>query len=204
MSKIIDISEDIDVTEDIKEHKKPSTLKTLLCIGIPLLIFMIIGIIGLQVFKYIRHKNSIMPKSHVYVCDNPKVFSDFDNWLRDDLGITWTPTYMIVKDGYIIGAFEGAIPKDNFTDQLATCVAYNLQLESLPDYEISNLEGERNKISDVLGGTGTYILEIHWTDCEDCQFQDENYTQEIYETYTTERIFRYYIKSDKSDVEAKY
>lgn len=194
-------TDDEITVEDTTGKKKSKKLKTFLCILIPLIIATILGITAYVVFKKVQHEHSIMPKSHIYVCDNPKVFSDFDKWIREDLKITWTPTYMIVKDGYVVGAFAGAIPADKFTENLAYSVAYDIKFQQLPDLEISNLEGERKPISEILGQPGTNILEIVWVDCEDCIYQDEMYTDDVYEMYTTDRIYRYYIKSDKAKVE---
>ena len=193
---------DNEITEeDTTSKKKSKRLKTFLCVFIPLIIAVILGITAYVVFKKVQHEHSIMPKSHIYVCDNPKVFSDFDKWIREDLKITWTPTYMIVKDGYVVGAFAGAIPADKFTENLAYSVAYDIKFQQLPDLEISNLEGERKPISEILGQPGTNILEIVWVDCGDCTYQDQHYTDDVYEMYTTDRIYRYYIKSDKAKVE---
>lgn len=181
----------------------------------PLIAFCLIILIGLAGLKIYRQSRTIMPRDHVYVCDNPSHDSDFDAWLKQSIGRKyddgemhlWVPTYAIINDGYVIAAFEGDIEEIEFSDKLTMAYAFtaNMQLDELklPDYEISNLKGERERVS-TLFGEGTYILELHWIDCPDCIHQDENYTDSIYEKYTTKNIYRYYIKSDFDKVDAKY
>lgn len=201
---------DIESVEEIPK-KKFNLLKKF---G-PLIVFCLIILIGLAGLNIYRHSRIVMPRDHVYVCDNPNHDSDFDTWLKQTIGRKyddgemhlWVPTYAIINDGYVIAAFEGDIAEIEFSDKLTTAYAFtsNMQLDELklPNYEISNLKGEREKVS-TLFGEGTYILELHWIDCPDCIHQDENYTDSIYEKYTTKNIYRYYIKSDFDKVNEKY
>lgn len=144
-----------------------------------------------------------MKTSHVFVCDNPEHKSDFDNWLHDELSLDWVPTYVIIKDGSILSKFPGDIDIEEFSTKFAMSIAYDMPLLELPNYEISNIDGERKSIRELFSN-GTYVLEVHWIDCEDCQHQDETYTDSIYEKYHTAMIYRYYIKSDKEKVQEKY
>lgn len=169
----------------------------------PFLVFLLILFIGFIGINIYRANRTIMPKDHVYVCDNPKQLSDFDNWIRDDVGIKWVPTYIIVQDGYIIGAFNGDIEEIEFSSKLGTALALNMQITPMEDFEISNLAGERKPASEAFG-QGLCIIELVWIDCPDCQHQDENYTNDIYQKYSTKNFYRYYIKSEYKDVLNKY
>lgn len=196
-------------TESVEEFteepikKKKSWLRRL---G-PIIVFIAIILLGYFGFKIYRHTRTIMPTDHVYVCDNPEHLSDFETWIREDVGVTWVPTYLIINNGYVIAAFEGDIEEIEFTDKFAMANAYtaNMQVDYLkvPDYEITNLDGERRPASEIFSD-GMYILEYHWIDCKDCEHQDKNYTKSIYEKYTTDKIYRYYVKSDHDKVAEKY
>lgn len=200
--------EETEEIEDYTDEEQPNHKKSLWfhILG-PIIVFMAIILLGYFGFKIYRHTQTIMPTDHVYVCDNPEHLSDFETWIREDVGVTWVPTYIIINNGYVIAAFEGNIEEIEFTDKFAMANAYiaNMQLEYLkvPDYEISNLDGERKPASEVFSD-GMYILEYHWIDCKDCEHQDENYTEGIYEKYTTSQIYRYYVRSDHDKVAEKY
>lgn len=199
------IEETVPIEELTEEHvkKKKSWLRRL---G-PIIVFIAIILLGYFGFKIYRHTRTIMPTDHVYVCDNPEHLSDFETWIREDVGVTWVPTYLIINNGYVVAAFEGDIEEIEFTDKFAMANAYtaNMQVDYLkvPDYEITNLDGERKPASEIFSD-GMYILEYHWIDCKDCEHQDENYTKSIYEKYTTDKIYRYYVKSDHDKVAEKY
>lgn len=204
-------TEEVEPTESVEEveivEESPKKKKSLLRKLGPLIVFIAIILLGFIGFKIYRHTRTIMPKDHIYVCDNPEHLSDFETWIKEDVGVTWVPTYLIINNGYVIAAFEGDIEEIEFTDKLTMAYAYtyNMQVDYLrvPDYEISNLEGERKPASEIFGD-GLYILEYHWIDCKDCEHQDENYTDSIYEKYTTDMIYRYYVKSDHDKVAEKY
>ena len=151
---------------------------------------------------WLNHRSE-MKTSHVFVCDNSEHKSDFDTWLSDELHVDWVPTYIILKNNIIIGSFPGDIDVNEFSDKLATVVAMNIPIAKFPSYAITNLDGERKNIS-TLFDDNVNILEIHWIDCDDCKHQDENYTDEIYAKYSTDMIYRYYIRSDKNKVLEKY
>lgn len=159
------------------------------------------------------HDHTTMKTSHIYVCDNPVHDSDFDGWLRenaitmgeDEKSAFWVPTYLVIKDGVMISKFRGDIDLPQYKTYFSLSLTYDLSSEGnrLPNYEISNLDGERSNIQSLFGN-GTYVLEIHWIDCPDCQHQDDNYTQSIYDWGHTDYIYRYYIKSDLDKVQVKY
>ncbi|MBQ8218447.1 MAG: hypothetical protein IJZ79_01520 [Bacilli bacterium] len=199
--KEIDTNKTLTAKSDVLSHTKKMLVKLRF-------LFIIVAIIcfakvGMTIYTY---HISQMPTSHVFVCDNPNAEfrSDFDLWIKDELGITWVPTYVIIQDGYVVGAFEGNIDEYDFTDKLAMAASFNIPFSPVPDYEIENLDGERLKASDVFGGPGLYVLEISWIDCEDCMYQDEHFTDKIYETYSTNNFYRYYVLSDRVKVENYY
>lgn len=166
-------------------------------------VYLIISILAFATCGYFiyRHVKAKMPLSHVYVCDNPTNYSDFDNWVKSLTN--WVPSYIIIKDGYVINVFEGGIDEDEFTDKLGSSVSNNTQIAELPNYSITNLEGARQSIQEIFK-EGTYVLELHWIDCKDCIYQDENFTDKIYYKFGTDIFYRYYIKSEHNKVVEKY
>lgn len=171
---------------------------------ISLAVVVFIGLIILANFMYINARKT-MPMSHVYVCDNPAEDSEFDIWMKNELGLNWVPTYLIIRNDYVIGTIRGGVPESQFTSELGTILINNWQIAELPDIEISNINGERQVLADVLPNNDSfYILEISWVDCPDCIFQDENFTEDVYLKYGTNIIYRYYIHSTQEEVLAKY
>ena len=162
-----------------------------ICIGIASIIALICSY---------KSKPVELDNSHIYVCDNPEYLSDFDTWIKEDLGVSWVPSYIIVKDGFVIGAFDGCIDTETFDDKLGTVLAMNLQFEEVPNLEISNIEDNRVNANELFRA-GTYIIEVHLYGCKDCEYQDEHYTKDIYKKYGTQLFYRYYIKSAVSDVQ---
>ena len=207
-----------EVIEEIIEEslKKTHWIKRLLISMKSLIIAILIVALCYGIYYSVSaifgNRRAKMPESHVYVCDNPENLSDFDNWLKENITTVgedkqvsfWVPTYVIIKNGDIIGAFRGDIPESQFSTYVAMISANDLHMITLPNYEISNLEGKRDKLSNIFSGSDLYILELHWVDCPDCQHQDESYTEEIYRKYGTKKIYRYYIKSNKDKVAEKY
>lgn len=198
----------IDLNEEFvpEKPKKFSSVRKILIKLRPL--FIIVAIlcfakVGLMIHHY---QITQMPRSHVFVCDNPsaKYKTEFDLWIQNELNVTWVPSYVIIQDGYVIGAFDGGIEVGEFTDKLTMAAAFNIQFSKVPDFEIENIDGERMPASQVLGKNGLYILEVVWIDCKDCEYQDENFTDDIYEKFTTNNIYRYYILSDRDKVSEKY
>ena len=129
--------------------------------------------------------------------------SEFDTWLKENIGLSWVPTYVIINDNKVIGMIKGGIPEESFTGQLGSYLVYNQAIAELPNISVTNLAGERKPVSDYFG-QGMYILEISWIDCHDCIEQDEKYTTDVYKKYGTDIIYRYYIKSELGKVEEKY
>lgn len=192
-----------NVDEPIVPYEKFSnTKRTLVKLRPVLLILAILCFIKAGLFVY-HYNMAKLPDSHVYVCDNPNYRSDFDLWIKDDIGVTWVPSYVIINDGYVIGAFDGAIDVDDFSDKLATALSFNLPFVEVPNIAIENINGERISAKKLFG-SGTYILEVSWVDCKDCKYQDEHFTDDIYERFSTKNIYRYYIMSEKSKVIDKY
>ena len=192
-----EVIEEIIETPEVKPKKSKAKIIILIILGL-----LIIG--GYFGVKYYMKVRVTMPKSHVFVSDNPEHKSDFDNWLKDDLGVNWVPTYIVFKDGYIIGTFPGDISEEEFSSKVTLASMANVKLSSIPNFYISNLNNERKSLNDLFNRSGLFILEIHWIDCPDCEEQDSKYTQSIYDKYTTTRMYRYYIKSDFDKVQEKY
>lgn len=190
-------------TDTTKHSKLKEVIYSLRFPVIFLLIFGILcGVYSILKETYLK-KRAEMPTSHVYVCDNPEHKSDFDNWLKDEVGLDWVPSYVIIKDGKVVGSFNGDVDESTFSTQMATCTAYNLEVTTLPSYEITNLDGERKAVNQIFSN-GTYVLEVAWVDCPDCIHQDENYTGTIYNKYGTSKFYRYYVRSGVEPVREKY
>lgn len=206
--KEIPVEEYIESNSSTNEPTKKSKLRILFDRNKFWLISFIIITICYGAFsigkKYYMEYRSTMPTSHVYVCDNPKHDSDFDAWLKETVDVNWVPTYVIIKNQTVIGSFPGDIDKEEFSTKVALCANFNAEVAKLPDLEISNINDERKSLKEIFSGDATYILEVHWFDCEDCEHQDQYFSKEIYSKYSTSNFYRYYIKSEKDDVSAKY
>lgn len=198
----------VDVNELLKEESNSVKHKILKAI-IPLI--MTFGLISLIYGLYnigahiINSLNSKMSTSHVYVCDDPNNKSDFDNWLSNDLELSWVPTYLVIKNNQVVGAFPGDIPEDTFMSNLTMCILADSTIENLPNTSITNIDGDTKYLSEIFKNTNDiYILEILWIDCDDCKHQDDYYTDEIYSSISTSNVYRYYIKSDINKVIDKF
>ena len=148
-----------------------------------------------------------MVQSHVFVCDNPSVKSDFDLWMMDEdgVGLDWVPSYLICTQGKVLGTIRGDISLAEFEQQYNFIISTPLSsaFADFSDYTIENLNGQRYTLSEIMPMDGNiYVLEISWMGCPDCEHQDENYTRDIYNAYDTQFFYRYYINTERSDVEA--
>lgn len=187
---------------EVKAKKKFKLDKKKYIILFSLLFVCVSIFVMFQVTSKIR---KIMPTSHIFVCDNPSNDSEFDTWMKQELGLNWVPTYLIVKDDIVIGSIRGGVGETQFTSELGTILIQNWQLAELPDLAISNIDGQRDSLKNILPNDNNfYIIEISWVTCPDCIFQDENFTDDIYYKYGTDRIYRYYIHSTEAEVLEKY
>ena len=174
---------------------KPSK-KTIIIISILLILLVIAG-----VYDLIQYNNrKTMSDSHIFVCDNPENYSDFDNWVINTVGVDKVPSYIIIYNNNVIGVINGNIPEKTFTDELGTILATGNVICELPDYSISNIVNDTKTLKDISNQHKMVILEISWLTCKDCIEQDNNFTEAIYSKYSTEQIYRYYLKSKKDEV----
>ena len=196
-----ELDEDFEMIDlDKPNQSEKSINKKFIILFIVLATFLIISLLSSII---IMHNRTTISKSHVFICDNPSHKSDFDSWLKDDLCLNWVPTYFVVNNGMVIGSFMGDINVNEFKEQLGTVLAFNLPVTEFPEYEIENLNGDRIPANEIFPDC-VYILEIVWYDCKDCQHQDENYTKDIYAYFGANNIYRYYINSERTDVEKYY
>lgn len=150
------------------------------------------------------HNRTTLPNSHVFICDDSEHYSDFDNWLFDAVGVDRVPIYVVIYNNSVIGLVDGNVPENHFTDALGTVLATGENLFELPNIEIHNILNETYTLQEIAKQHSLILLEISWATCEDCIEQDKYFTKDIYNTYGTEQIYRYYIKSELSDVLAKH
>lgn len=184
-------------------NKKPFKInkKKYIILGSLFLVFA-----SMFVFSIIRTNiRKTMPLEHVFVCDNPSNDSEFDTWMKEELGLNWVPTYYIVRNDIIVGSIRGGVPEKQFTSELGTILIQNNDFGELPDLPVSSLKGQRDSLKNILPNDNNfYIIEISWITCPDCIFQDENFTEDIYYKYGTNNIYRYYIHSSQEEVLEKY
>ena len=173
---------------------------------VSIIIIISIVLVFITVLSYHLYKNSrtTMPTSHIYVSDNPNHKSDFDKWITKDLKVSWVPSYIIINNKKVIGVINGGISEKDLTSKIGTCLALNYEYSDLTSLEITNLNGDRKPLSDIISNTGLNILEISWYGCKDCEYQDKNFTNDVYYKYSTKIIYRYYINSKVKDVEKLY
>ena len=167
-----------------------------------IMIVILTAILILSCLIYRYNKQTSLPKSHIYVCDDKDNESSFDRWLKAD--IDWVPSFLIIKDKQEIGIIKGIINVVDFDNELATLLIQHNTTRSMPSYNITNLDNKSSSLENIVTTDDLYIIEVHWIDCEDCKEQDDKYTKSIYAKYSTKNIYRYYLKSDKQKVLAKY
>lgn len=188
---------------EVKSKKKFKLNKKKYIILLSILVVCLGLFIGISIFRNKMYRT--MPPSHIFVCDNPSNDSEFDTWMKEKIGLNWVPTYLVIKNDVIIGSIRGGIPEKQFTSELTYILMKNWQIEELPDIPVSNVEGTRDSFKNLLPNNDNfYIIEISWVQCPDCIFQDENFTQEIYDKYSTQLFYRYYIHSTTDEVLDKY
>lgn len=149
-------------------------------------------------YKVKTKQRTTMPTSHVYIESE-----EFTTWLEDNIGLNWAPTYIIIKNNRVIGSIKGGIPEKQFTSQLGTILASDFNMADLPEIEITNIDNQTTMANNTFGN-GLIILEISWIGCPDCEYQDENFTYDVYMKYGTSVIYRYYINSSPNEVIAEY
>lgn len=176
-------------------HNKGKILFILLILTVALIIT---GIYCVNYFKTVNLK-----PEQVFVCDNPKHDSEFDKWLKEDLGLDWVPTYLVIQDKQVIGMIRGGVSEKEFSAQLGTVLANPVSGYPVTDLEISNLLGERKAFSSLFTDELSFV-EISWAQCPDCIEQDKKFTNSIYKKYGTDIFIRYYIKTETTEVEQKY
>ena len=114
-------------------------------------------------------------------------------------GVDLSATVMGTKVDPIAVA-KGAIIGLNTLGELGTILATGNVICELPDYSISNIVNDTKTLKDISSQHKMIILEISWLTCKDCIEQDNNFTEAIYSKYSTEQIYRYYLKSKKDEV----
>ena len=72
------------------------TKKLKICIAIAA-ILVFVGLVFIANRFYIKSRTT-MDYSHIFVCDNPENDSEFDTWMKEELGLNWVPTYLIVRN----------------------------------------------------------------------------------------------------------
>ena len=150
----------------------------------------------------IRYKiRTTISKSHVYVTDNEEELTDFDNYIKEELDISWVPTFLIIKNKTIMGTVKGTINEELFSEDLATCLIHNYEIGTpLPEqFKITNLDGETKSLPEIITTDDLYIIEISWFDCKDC-IEQEKYNKAIFAKYNANKFYYYYLKSNRDKV----
>ena len=170
-----------------------------------ILIILIIALLGALIYDLVKYNKRItMPISHVFVCDDANHYSEFDNWLLNTAGVDKVPSYLIIYNHNVVGVIDGNVPEERFTDELGYTILNNEIVCELPDFQIKNIADQYMTLNDLSNLHSLIILEISWATCDDCIEQDKYFTKNIYNRYSTEQIYRYYIKSELLDVLRKH
>lgn len=166
-------------------------------IAMSIVIASIVVLFGLGFLIMYKIRTTI-PESHIYVCDDKEVKSEFDLWIKDEQKIDWVPTFIIIKDKVIAGHIRGTIGEEEFSSELGTCLLFPAGAP-LPDYKITNLLGRSESLKDIVVDDSLYIIEISRVDCPDCIEQDK-LNKAILSRYSSSKFYIYYAHSDKQDV----
>lgn len=207
---IKDIDEVVEETTDSIEETKSEVITDVEALGYKQskrLLFTIIFCIVLfsimsGTYLFIRHKKMTLHKSNIFVCDNSKEYSQFDDWIMEDLGVDWVPTFLVFRDGKYVGMIRGTINVYDFKSELGTALIYSKNTE-VPDYYITNIKNETKSVKELVAGKDLCFIEVSWLDCPDCVDQ-EKLNPEIYAKYDAANFYIYYIKSTMEDVSNHY
>lgn len=114
--------------------------------------------------------------------------SEFDEWLLNELGVKYVPSYIVI-DGYdVIGIIDGGFGVKDFTNHYNTIIKNHEILANLK--EIKNTEvylpfkEKTINLTDYLKTGKISIIEVHKISCNDCKIIDGVIGEyEIYEEF---------------------
>nr|WP_072514217.1 hypothetical protein [Ndongobacter massiliensis] len=166
-----------------------------------------IGSTAMMLFAWKNRGNN----KNIYMTTAETEFSAFDNFLMDDVGIQEVPSYLVCKDGKILGQILGNIPIEDFQDQLTKIVVEEKEIKCTDsDSDIYNpFSKEVLSFYDLLKDKDLVLVEVHMFDCKDCKQADDKEENELSYTETIRHLvkttfYRYYIKSEIKDIVEKY
>lgn len=108
-------------------------------------------------------------------------FTEFDDWLMEEVGIKATPAHIIVKNTVT-----------NYTDET---VSYT-ELEKLFENDKINIDLWQEKLSNDKYVKDYDLIIVKTTDCSACEYQEEHYEKTILANYKNKNILIYWIKTE--------
>lgn len=102
--------------------------------------------------------------------------SEFDEWLLNDLGVKYVPSYIII-DGYdIVGIIDGGNGVDTFKKNYKEVLKNHEVLANLKDVEDTYVyipyQDTITKLTYELEENRVTIIEVHKISCNDCKIAD--------------------------------
>jgi hypothetical protein len=142
-----------------------------------------------------------LPYKNIFVSDKEKELSDFDNWLCDEVGVDWTPSYIILQGHDVLGIIKGT-DFNTFKKELNKLNKLDVSISN--DLLYNPFFDTTHKFSDILKNDELNIIELHMIGCKDCEELDNNGITNDIRRNVNASFYRYYIRSTVADVLDKY
>ena len=121
--------------------------------------------------------------------DVPTGFSDFDNWMMNEVGIEATPAHLIIKEGKVTSYVDFGITKEEFKQYLNN----DFMSVDVWNSPIKTVDGQEVLLKDFD------VVYVTKAGCDACKQQEEYNEPQIFKKYKNLDILVYYISTEKEN-----